>query len=125
MHLARGMVVKRYRDLIAWQMGDAFKKEVFRLVQASEQATKDFRFRSQLLEAARSVPANIAEGFLRFSPGDFGRFLSISLGSLGEAESRLKDGIQLGYFQESKCAAAFNFGKRCAVATVRLKQSQK
>ena len=118
------MVVRRYQDLIAWQVGEAFKREIFRIVQQSKQ-TLDIRYRSQLLDAASSVVANIVEGFLRYSPVEFARYLAISLGSLGEAEIRLRDGIRLNYFDESDCALAFRFARRCAVATVRLKRSQR
>jgi hypothetical protein len=65
------------------------------------------------------------EGFLRFSVGDFKRFLDYSLGSLGEAEGRLEDGIQLGYFDRGSCENAFRFAKRCLAATIRLKRSQR
>jgi len=118
------MVARRYQDLIAWQLAEAFKGEVFRLVNQSKQ-TLDLRYRSQLLDAASSVAANIVEGFLRYSPGDFARYLAISLGSLGEAEIRLRDGIRLGSFSEADCSLAFQFGRRCAVATLRLKLSQR
>ena len=124
MQSGESMVVYRYQDLIAWQMADSFKQEVFRLVHDSSKASTDFRFRGQLLAAAQSVAANIAEGFLRNSPGDFRRFLHIALGSLGEAEGRLRDGILLGYFSSAACAPAFQFGKRCATASVRLRKSQ-
>jgi four helix bundle protein len=119
-----GVVVYRYQELIAWQMAEAFKTEVFTLVRESPAASADFRFRGQLFGAAQSVSANIAEGFLRNSPGDFRRFLSIALGSLGEAETRLRDGIQLNYFVEAKCEPAFRFARRAATAAVRLRKSQ-
>jgi four helix bundle protein len=119
------MAVRRYQDLIAWQTGEAFKIEVYRIVTGSPGARDDHRFRSQLLEAARSVPANIVEGFLRFAPREFARFIDFSVGSLGEAESRLRDGIQLGYFADAECAAAFRLARRCLTASVRLKKSQK
>ena len=118
------MGVGRYQDLIAWQMADSFKHEVFRLVRSSPSAEADFRYRGQLFAAAQSVTANIAEGFLRNSPGDFKRFLNIGLGSLGEAETRLSDGIQLGYFPSADCEAAFRFARRCATACVRLRATQ-
>ncbi len=118
------MGVCRYQDLIAWQMAEAFKLEVFRLVSGSREARADLRYRSQLLAAAQSVTANIAEGFLRNSPAEFRRFLGIGLGSLGEAEGRLRDGIALGYFAAKDCGETFRFGRRCAMACVRLKEAQ-
>jgi four helix bundle protein len=118
------MGVRRYQELIAWQMAEAFKKEVVALVRASPGATADLRYKGQLLAAAQSVTANIAEGFLRDSPGDFRRFLAMALGSLGEAEGRLSDGVQLGYFTQRNCDAAFRYGRRCAVACSRLKKAQ-
>jgi len=119
------MVVRQYKELFAWQTAEGFKLEVFRLVKDSELAQKDYKFRSQILEAARSVPSNITEGFLRYSPGDFMRFLDYSLASLGEAERRLHDGIQLGYFPASACQDALKLARRCATACVRLKHSQR
>jgi four helix bundle protein len=118
------MIVRRYQDLIAWQVAEGFKREVFRIVQQAKQPL-DVRYRSQLLDAASSVTANIVEGFLRYSPAEFARYSAISLGSLGEAEIRLRDGIRLNYFDESDCALAFRYARRCAVATVRLKRSQR
>jgi four helix bundle protein len=117
--------VKRYRALWAWQTGDQFKLQVFGLVRSSPEASRDFKFRDQLRGAARSVPANIAEGFLRHSPGDLMRFLDYAIASLAEAELHLRDGIQLGYFEPEACEEAFVLARRCMTAAVRLKQSQK
>ena len=119
------MVVRHYKDLIAWQLAERFKVEIFGLLQASSRASEDRIYTEQLTAAASSVTSNITEGFLRFSPGDFKRFLDYALGSLGEAEGRLADGIQLGYFDATSCEQAFRFAKRCLVATVRLKKSQR
>ena len=119
------MVVRRYQDLIAWQLAERFKLEVYGLVLGSAGAQRDLRFTSQILEAARGVPSDITEGFLRCSPGDFARFLDYAIASLGEAEQRLNDGIQLKYFAAEACAEAFRLARRCLTASVRLKQSQK
>ena len=118
------MAVKRYQELIAWQLAEAFKTEVIRLAQVSPGVRSNLRFRNQLVEAARSVPANIVEGFLRYAPRDFARFLSVAAGSIGETESHLRDGIQLEYFTADDCAPAFKLARRCLTATIRLKKSQ-
>jgi four helix bundle protein len=77
-----------------------------------------------LVSAASAVSKDIAEGFLRHSAGDFARFLAFALGSLAEAEGRLEDGVELGYFPREHCAEAFRFARRAAVAMTRLKVSQ-
>jgi four helix bundle protein len=118
------MMVSHYRELIAWQLAEQFKVEVVRLVRSSPDASKNIRYRDQVMNAAASVTANIVEGFLRFSPGDFRRFIDYSLASLGETESRLKDGVLIGYFSDRDCAAAFKLARRCLTACIRLKQSQ-
>ena len=122
---SHGVAVHRYQDLIAWQLGDAFKLEVFRIVHGSVGAQRDYRFRSQLIEAARAVPADLIEGFLRFRPKEFARFLDFSIGSLGEAEGHLRDGVALRYFDDATCNDAFRLARRCLTASVRLKQSQR
>jgi len=116
--------VRRYSELIAWQLAEAFKTEVFGLVKRSASAGADYRYCSQLVESSSAVSKDIAEGFLRYSAGDFARFLAYALGSLGEADRRLADGIELGHFSSAQCAEAFRFARRAAVAITRLRQSQ-
>jgi four helix bundle protein len=118
------MGVRHYKELFAWQTGQAFKLEVYRIVCTSKHASRNFRYRDQIFDAARGVPANIVEGFRRCSPGDFARFLDYSIASLGEAEEDLHDGIHLHYFPAAECQTAFSLAFRCHRACVRLKQSQ-
>jgi len=102
-----------------------FRAEIYRLVFGSAEANSDLKYRSQILEAADGVGVNVEEGFLRWSPPDFCRFLDYALSSLGEAESRLKNGIHRSYFDASSCHEAFLLARRALTAIVRLKQSQK
>ena len=117
--------VRRYKDFDAWKLGDAFREETYGLVLKSKDAREDRKYCSQLLDAADGIGSNIAEGCLRFSPGDFGRFLDYSVACLGEAEHRLINGIARGYFTEAACAEALRFAKRAATAIIRLKHSQR
>ena len=118
------MGVRHFRELVAWQRADEFKLEIQTIVRESPDASADLRYRSQLLEAAGAVSKDIAEGFLRYSAPTFARFLDYGLGSLVEAETRLADGIERGYFMRSRCEAAFRLARRCFTATIRLKKSQ-
>jgi len=106
-------------------LADEFKQEVFAILQGSPSAMRELRFRGQLVESARSVTSNIAEGFVRFSRSQFRYYLDIALASLVEAENHLRDGVLLGYWTADRCATALRLGKRCFKATIRLKQSQR
>jgi four helix bundle protein len=116
--------VRKAEDFAAWQLAEAFKSEVFALLKGSPEAMRDRRFRYQLKDSASGPPKHITEGFARFSPLDFCRFLDYAMGSLREAERWIHDGIEFGYFDEAKCRPAFWFAKRCSKATLRLKHSQ-
>jgi four helix bundle protein len=117
--------VHNYRELIAWQLAERFKEQVFDLVSRSSALERDLKYRSQLLEAASSVSKNIAEGFRRYTDGYINQFFNFALGSLYEAEERLRDGIKLGYFVGADCQEALRYAKRCTVATIRFKRSRR
>ena len=51
--------------------------------------TEEFRITSQLLRAAASVPANVAEGWMRATRKDYAHFISIARGSVAEVETFL------------------------------------
>jgi four helix bundle protein len=84
------MVVDRFQDLITWQLADELRREVLAFTEAGP-AARDFRFRSQIRDAAASVCRNTAEGFDRFRPTEFARFLEFARGSLGEIQDGLID----------------------------------
>ncbi len=121
--IAGGMVARTIGELIAWQLADEFKTEVYGLLKRHPAASKDYRFRDQLRKAAASVGVNVAEGFHRFRHGEFRHFLSIAVASLGEAVQWLHDGIKREYFPASECANAFQLARRCRAATLRLHES--
>jgi four helix bundle protein len=64
-------------------------EETYRLAKIMPRS-EEYRLTSQLLRAAVSVPANIAEGNARGTRRDYAHFISISRGSLAELETLLE-----------------------------------
>jgi four helix bundle protein len=80
--------VKRFEDLKVWQAARALRSELSAIVRGS-QFKHEYELRSQILRAALSVMANIAEGFERSTTKEFIQFLFIAKGSVGELRSHL------------------------------------
>jgi len=97
--------IKRYQDLVVWQIADELRLEIYRLVESGD-AARDWKFRDQIRDAAASVPANIAEGYRRFSSRDFARFLQIAYASAGETQNWIEDGRSRGYWRDEDLETA-------------------
>jgi four helix bundle protein len=63
---------------------------------------RDFKFRDQLLDAARSAPRNIAEGFARFRHKEFAQFARVAKGSEGEVLDHFLDAVDSGYMTKEE-----------------------
>jgi four helix bundle protein len=77
-----------FRQLAVWQKAHRLTLAVYR---ATRPFPKEelFGITSQLRRAAAAIGANIAEGCGRGSDADFGRFLSIAMGSASEVENHI------------------------------------
>jgi len=82
------MSVRSYRDLIVWKKSMALAASVYRLTRQLPKH-EEYRISGQMIRAASSVPANIAEGHGRGTRRDYAHFVSISKGSLAELETFL------------------------------------
>jgi four helix bundle protein len=82
-----------------------FAAECYRLARLMPKA-EQFRITSQLLRAAGSVPANVAEGWMRATRKDYARFVSIPRGSLAEAETFLLLAVRIGLVPEAETGKA-------------------
>jgi four helix bundle protein len=80
--------IQSYRDLLVRQKAMRLAAEAYRLARLLPKA-EEYRLTSQLLRAAASVPANIAEGHARGTRKDDAHFISIARGSLAETETLL------------------------------------
>ena len=94
-----------YRDLNVWQKAMDLAQEVYRLAKLMPKA-EEYRLTSQLLRAAASVPANIAEGNARGTRRDYAHFVSIARGSLAEAETFLLLAVGVKLLSEHQAAPA-------------------
>jgi len=87
---------RKFQDLIVWQKAHKFVLEVYR-------ETKNFPhfeiygLTNQLRRSSVSIPANMAEGFVKRSNVEKGRFFNISQGSLEETRYYLILANDLGY----------------------------
>ena len=80
--------MKDFKELKVWNKSHELTLHVYR---ATETFPKSewFGLRSQIRRACSSIGANLAEGCGRRRDGDFGRFVSIALGSASELECHL------------------------------------
>ena len=86
--------VQSFHDLVVWQKSMKLAAIIYRLAKLMPRQ-EEYRLTSQMLRAAASVPANIAEGHMRNSRKDYARFISISRGSLAELETFLRLAIDV------------------------------
>jgi four helix bundle protein len=82
------MTAYSHRDLSVWQKAMRLATEAYRLAKVLPRS-EQYRLTGQLLRAAASVPANIAEGHARGKRKDYAHFVSIARGSLAETETFL------------------------------------
>ena len=75
--------------------------------------------------SSASAPANIAEGFGRFRPGDFARFLEIARASLDETRNHLIDGRDRGYLADPLYSRLQNLTRAARKSTTNLMLSRK
>ncbi|MGE5564627.1 MAG: four helix bundle protein [Parcubacteria group bacterium] len=99
------MGVVSYRDLTVWQRAMELTEEAYRVARLLPK-TEEYRLTSQLVRAAVSVPANIAEGHARAGRKEFLNFLSIAGGSLAETETLLLLAARVGYVSAAQTANA-------------------
>ena len=86
---------RTFRDLLIWQKAHQF---VLRVYQETQKFPADERYgiTRQLRRSAVSIPANIAEGFVKRGVADKLRYLNIAQGSLEESRYYLILAADLG-----------------------------
>ena len=90
-----------FREIAAWQLARELKLLAYQLL-ARPEVARDFGFRDQLSDAARSAPRNIAEGFARFKHKEFAQFARVAKGSEGEVLNHFIDAVDIGYLSKEE-----------------------
>jgi four helix bundle protein len=91
------MGARHVRDLAAFRLCE----EVMIRLEAETAAGRvaaDRRFCDQLNDPALDAVSDVAEGFVRYDPRDFARFLDFAWSSLDEVRVRVEAGYRKGYF---------------------------
>ena len=78
--------VQSFRDLKVWQRAMDLVEAIYALSRGFPKQ-EEYRLTSQIIRAATSVPANIAEGQRRGTRKDYAHFINIARGSVAEVET--------------------------------------
>jgi four helix bundle protein len=116
------MGVRKHEDLVCWQLSMRLHERVVAIV-AKEAVRRDREYCDQLLRSCAGAAPSIAEGFARFLPTDFKRFLRYALGSLAETQTHLQQGRQRGLLSLEDYDEALSLARRAAGATGKLRAS--
>lgn len=90
------MPARTFRDLAVWQRCHDFVLQIYRVTERFPSEER-YGLTRQLRRAAVSVPANIAEGFVKRGIADKLRYLNIAQGSLEESRYYLILATDLGF----------------------------
>jgi four helix bundle protein len=113
--------VETFKDLECWKLADELKQAVYAIT-ARPPLSHDRDFCTDIRRSARSVPANLGEGFGRFDHGEFGRYLSIGLGSLAETENHMHHAHSTGSLSEPEWREVLRLVESTRKATTKLLQ---
>lgn len=111
--------IKSYRELVCWQLAVELRRAMIAICDRPR-VRAHFKFCEQAGDAARSAPANIAEGFRR-SNRLFSRYLDIALGSLQETENHVDEALERRFISLEEHVALRTIAKRAIRAAEELR----
>ena len=94
-------MIEKFEDLIVWQEARKLSNLIAELIERPV-ISKDFALVDQLRRSSRSITANIAEGFGRYTYRDYRQFIMIARGSLTETQNHLYTALDLKYIDEEE-----------------------
>lgn len=102
--------IQSHEDLIVWQKSMEYAAQAYSLAKLMPRA-EQFRLTNQILRAAASIPANIAEGHSRGTRKDYANFIAIARGSLAEADTLVKLAIKVQLLRPEQGRQTLDLGR--------------
>ena len=115
-------MIRSYEDLIVYRNSKKLYAVVLRFIRTFPREGQ--KIGDQILRAASSIHANIAEGYGK-SPLEFRRSLRIALGETNEIRSHLEDAATAGYIKQETAAKLIEKYTIVAKQLYRLRESWK
>jgi four helix bundle protein len=115
--------VRRAEDLLAWQRCRELSNVIFEITESGPVA-RNRGFQEQIRDAAQSAAPLIAEGFVRYLPGDFARYLRMARAEIAEVQTDLDEARDRKYFSEEQQTRAATVARRAMYLTTRLLASK-
>jgi four helix bundle protein len=113
------MGARTYRELVCWQLANELKRRVYAFI-AVPLVAQDREFCRQIRNSARGGPRTISEGFGRFRPADFARYLEYAHASLNETQNHLDDALDCKYLTTAEHRDLYALADRAIGATTKL-----
>ena len=105
-----------FKDLIVWQLASEFSRKIASLTKTFPKK-EQYILADNLLRAARSIPANIAEGWGRLFPKEKISFYNIANASAVECSNHIIEALNNGYINQT---TNDQYQKRVRVITIKL-----
>jgi four helix bundle protein len=116
------MGAKTFQELAAWQLAAELRDKVIAAIERPP-LCHHRELCDQLERAVEHAPGDIAEGFGRYYPREFARYLGIARSELMEAQNHLDAAARRGAIAPEVFEQCWTLSRRALGATTRLMQS--
>jgi len=89
--ICMAQTARNISEVIAWQLANEQSDLVFNLIQNGP-CTRDIKFCDQIRDSSGAVAPLIAEGFARFTPAEFAKYLRWAKAEITETRTHLRKG---------------------------------
>ena len=94
----------RFEDLLTWRLMYELSLEVWKFT-GDPRISRQFKYCEQIRDSSDSAHSNVAEGFGRYNPAEFVRFLDIARGSAEETRALLQTARDRQFISDEQFAA--------------------